>query len=119
MAVDLQRVKGNASKAVDALLKTERENSALRSELLKTLERCTTEAALAQQKLAQTYNKTKEHKKLSEKLKKCCDRAATVQANALKRATDRVKKESEQLSHQLVSRYDIWCRWYCTSQHQL
>ena len=94
MGVDLQRAKGNASKAVDALLKTERENSALRSELSRTMERCITEAALAQQKLTQACNKMKEHKKLSEKLKKHCDRAATVRANALKRATDRVKKES-------------------------
>src|SRR6266487_1867509 len=100
MAVDLQTVKSNASKAVDALLKTEKENTALRSELSKTLEQCTTEAVLAKRKLTQACDKIKEHKKLSEKLKKCCDRAATVQANALKRATARVKKESA--VHQLL-----------------
>src|SRR6266487_2050436 len=94
LAVDQQMAKGNASKAVDALLKTERENSALRSKLSKTLEQCTTEAALAQQKLTQAHNRMKEHKKLSEKLKKRCDRAARVHANALKRATDHVKKKS-------------------------
>jgi len=92
MSSDLHKIKSNASKAIDALLKVEKENSTLRSELSNTLEQCTAEAIVAQKRLDQASQKMKEQKRLAANLKKRCDRAAVVQANALKRANEHAKK---------------------------
>lgn len=84
---------GNASKAIDALMKVEKENVNLRSELSRTLEWCSRDAGAAKQKLDLAGDKLKEYKRFATKWKKRCDRAAVVHANALKRAKEHAKKE--------------------------
>jgi len=66
----------NASKAIDALIKVEKENFNLRSELSKTLERCTAEAAHHAQKLNDVMKQTKEYRLLATKLQKRCNQKA-------------------------------------------
>jgi chromosome segregation ATPase len=94
MSMNLKEATGDASKAIDALLTVEKENTTLRSELSRSLQLYTSELAAANKKLNVVGEKMKEYKGQAAKFKKRCDRAAAVQANALKRATDRLKKES-------------------------
>jgi hypothetical protein len=68
----------NASKAINALIKVEKENFNLRSELSKTLERCTAEVAHNAQKLNDVMKQTKEYRLLATKLQKCYNQAAVV-----------------------------------------
>lgn len=102
MSMNLQNISRNASKAVEALIRAEKENATLKTELSKTLEHCTAEAALAQNKLSQAGNKVKEYQKEAAKLKKKrCDQAAAAQVKAVKRARDQAKRERS-VHHLLV-----------------
>src|SRR6266487_4983093 len=93
MSMNLQEATGNASKAIDALLTVQKENTTLRSELSRSLKLYASDLAVAQKKLDLAGKQVKKYKGQAAKFKKHCDRAAVVQANALKRATDRLKKE--------------------------
>ena len=93
MSMNLKEATGNASKAIDALLTIKKENTTLRSELSRSLQLYMSDLAAAKKKLNVAGEKMKEYKGQAAKFKKRCDRAAVVQANALKRATDRLKKE--------------------------
>ena len=89
ISTKLKEVMHNASKAVDMLLRLEKEKIVLS----KNLEQCTTEISLAQEKLMKAGLKMKSHQSLAARLKKRCDRAVTVKTNAVKRAMDQARKE--------------------------
>lgn len=66
----------SSSKAIDSLLKLEKENSKLQSELSKCLERSQVEFRHSQEKMLFLGNRLKESKRLASNFKKQCDRAA-------------------------------------------
>ena len=94
----MKEVTCNVSKTVDTLLRLEKEKSVLS----KNLEQCTTEIAFAQEQLTKAGLRIKAHQNLAAKLKKRCDRATTVKANAVKRAIDQARKEHT--THHLLSK---------------
>jgi hypothetical protein len=94
MSSEVRKMKDSASKAIDALVNVEKENSNLRSELSKTLERCTAEAAQNRQKLHHVGKQAREFRSLAAKLQKRCDRAAAIQEKVVKRAREKASKKS-------------------------
>jgi hypothetical protein len=91
----VQEMKESSSKAIDALIKTEKENSRLQSELSKALEQFTAEVSWSQQKLGQVRTQVKGYQTLVAKLQRRCSRAkATIQ---------KVKKQTKQICvHRLL-----------------
>src|SRR5436190_3795084 len=68
----LKNVRSNASKAIDALLKMEKENFSLRSELSRCLKRCRREVKEAQIKTYNMAQNWRQSKMLAAKLQKHC-----------------------------------------------
>ena len=67
---ELRNIKSNASKAIEKLLKMEKENASLRSELSVCLERCKSEAKQAQIKAYAISQKLKHTKRLAAQLQR-------------------------------------------------
>jgi hypothetical protein len=89
----LKSIKSNASKAIDALLKVEKENSSLRSELSKTLERCNDEVKRAQLTAHLVGQRLKESRILAARLQKRQARAGTVREKAVQKAREKAIQE--------------------------
>jgi len=92
LSTTLKTVRNNASKAIDSLMRIEKQNVALRSNLSLALQRCVNEAQLAKKKIDQAQGKAKEQRRIAANLKRRW--ASRVQENALQRAKERLKKES-------------------------
>jgi hypothetical protein len=90
---DLKRITSNASKAIDSLIRLEKQNSTLKSELLQCLERCRAEEARSQELLCQTNKKAKESQMLAAKLQKRCDRDNAKREKAIGRAREKAIKQ--------------------------
>src|SRR6266487_120253 len=93
-ASSVKRMKESSSKAINALIKVEKENSSLRSELSKALERITTEALQYREKVGHIRKHAKGYQIQAAKLQKRCSRAGAVQAKAVQKATEKTNKQS-------------------------
>lgn len=92
----------SSSKAIDSLLKLEKENSKLQSELSRCLERLQAEFGHSQEKLLSLGNKLKESKHLASNFKKQRDRAVLRRDRAVTKAREQVQKEHT--THNLLSK---------------
>src|SRR3984893_988226 len=90
---ELKRVTSSASKAIDTLLKLEKENSNLKGELRAALERSVKDTLESQQKIAKVAEELKASKLVTRKLQKQCARARTVKESAVLRTKEKVLKE--------------------------
>jgi hypothetical protein len=89
----LMDVKSNASKAIEALLKTKNENSNLKNELSMCLERCRKEVKEAQFKVHTMAQNWRQSKMLAAKLQKRCARAIAVKEKAVLRVKNKIIQE--------------------------
>jgi hypothetical protein len=94
MSSEAKKMKENAAKAIEALMKVEKENSTLQSELSKSLERCTKEAVKAQQKLLQAGKQIKGYQMQISQLRKHYNRAQMTRERAVERAKKETIKQS-------------------------
>ena len=83
-----KNMKTNSAKAIDALTKVKKENSNLKSELSKALDRCTAEAIQSHQKLHQVGKQVKGYQMLVARLKKRCHRASAVKDKAVQKVRE-------------------------------
>lgn len=93
-AVELPTAKGDATKAIQLLQKTTSDNTQLKHELSRLLERCTLEASQSKVKQMDCDTKIAALKKHNRILKKRCDRAPGIKAKAVKHAKDSANKEN-------------------------
>jgi len=89
----LTGVRSSTSKAIDALLKVEKEKSTLQSELSKCMERCKIEISRGQIKAKLVGQKLKESRMLTTHLQKCCNRAIAVKERATSKAREKAIQE--------------------------
>ena len=90
---ELQSVTKNSSRTIDELLKLEKENAGLHSELSGALKRAAAEAAEAQMRIAEAAEKLKASQAVNKKLQKQCARAHFVKERAVNRAKESIHKE--------------------------
>jgi hypothetical protein len=90
---ELKDIKTNASKAIDALLKVEKENSSLRNELSGALERCGEEIKSAKAKVKAVGQELRRSRVLAAQLQKQCARAIAVREREVEKARQRIVKE--------------------------
>jgi hypothetical protein len=90
---ELKSIKTNASKAIDALLKVEKENSSLRNELSGALERCGEEIKSAKAKVKAVGQELRRSRVLAARLQKQCARAVAVREREVEKARQRILKE--------------------------
>src|SRR6266487_2732589 len=103
MSQNLKAVTQRATKIIESVLRVEQENSNLQDKLSKALKQCSLEVNKAQEKLAHTGEKIKQHRRIADNLKKRFERAASLQEKRMQRARDQVKKEiSTRLLHKGV-----------------
>src|SRR5436190_17885439 len=86
----LKDIKNNASKAIEALLKMEKENSNLRSELSMSMEQGRKEVKEAQVKTHTMAQNWMQSKMLVARLQKHCACAIAMKEKAVQRAKDRI-----------------------------
>jgi hypothetical protein len=98
----LKKITTSASETIKKLLSLEKENSALRAELLATLTRCAAEATESQQRLSSTNKKLKGSRLLASNLAMRCKRATAVKDKAVNRAREQVQQERS--VHSLLSK---------------
>jgi hypothetical protein len=90
---DLKHITTNTAKAIDSVIKLEKQNSTLKSELSQCLERCRAEEARSQDVFHQASRKVKKSQMLASKLQKCCDKDNAKRENAIRRAREKVIKQ--------------------------
>ena len=97
-----QDYENSSSKAIDSLLKVEKEKSKLQSELSKCLERSQAEFRNSKQQLHALQTKLTESRRLASNLKKQCGRAAKRRDHAVAKAREQVQKKYT--THHLLSK---------------
>ena len=90
---ELKGIKTNASKAIDTLLKVEKENSSLRNELSGALERCGEEIKSAKAKVKAVGQELRQSRVLAARLQKQCARTIAVREREVEKARQRIVKE--------------------------
>ena len=91
---NLKSITSDASKAINDLLRVEKENSGLRHELLGVLNRCDAEADGFKKKMKEVGTKLKAVQLQARRLKKRCDRAASIKEKAVQRAKEQTQKDA-------------------------
>jgi len=89
----LKSVKSNASRAITALMKVERENSILRSELSLSLERCRAEVKKSQYRMLLAGKKLRASRRLASNLQRSYARSQKSKELAIEKAKTKILKE--------------------------